>query len=422
MTDRPMSPTIPCPGSRHPDRAAISRRGFLAGMAGAAAVGTQLATARASFGQPGAPGTLVVVFLRGGMDGLSVVVPGDDPYLLAARPSIAVPARTLLPLDRGFGLHPALAPLHELWKQGRFTAVPAVSTPDISRSHFQAQDCLERGGSAAGTSEGWLDRVLDAMEPGTTFRAISAGTTLVRALAGDQAAVALRDVGKFTLGAGEGDRRARTVEALAALYADLDHPLSADAATTLEGLDTAAVVSAIENDPAADYPEGAFAEDLAMIARFIKADVGMRVACVDLGGWDMHANLGTVDSGTMFRSLTELGKSIGAFARDLGDGFDQVNVVIMTEFGRRLEQNANAGTDHGHGAAVLLLGGGLAGGTVHGTWNGLAPDQLDRGDVPGWNDYRDVLAEVVQARLGVGAGAMGTVFPDHRLQPVGTMR
>jgi uncharacterized protein (DUF1501 family) len=400
----------------------VSRRRFLAGVAGAAALGTQLATARASFGDPGATGALVVVFLRGGMDGLSVVVPGDDPHLLAARPDIAVPGRTLLPLDRGFGLHPALAPLHELWKQGRLTAVPAVSTPDISRSHFQAQDCLERGGSSSGAAEGWLDRVLDAMDRGSAFRAVGAGTTLTRALSGDQAAVSLRKVDKFTVYAGDGDRKARTAEALAGLYAGLDHPLSADAAITLEGLDTAAVVSATDYEPAADYPDGAFAEDLAMIAQLIKSDVGMRVACVDLGGWDMHANLGTVDQGAMVKSLTDLGASLGAFAHDLGDRFDQVNVVVMTEFGRRVEQNANAGTDHGHGAAVLLLGGGLAGGTVHGAWNGLAPDQLDQGDVPGWNDYRDVLAEVVSARLGVAAGAMGAIFPGHRPQPVGTMR
>ena len=161
-------------------REGFTRRQVLAGAGkvAVAALGAQLVTARAGFAQGTGTGTLVVLFLRGGVDGLSVVVPADDPHLAAARPRIGVPSSVLLPLDRGFGLHPALAPLHELWKRGELTAVPAVSTPDVSRSHFQAQDCLERGGSSAGAVEGWLDRVLDALGPGTGFRAVGMGSTL----------------------------------------------------------------------------------------------------------------------------------------------------------------------------------------------------------------------------------------------------
>jgi uncharacterized protein (DUF1501 family) len=412
---------------RH-DRSDLWRRGFTrrrflagAGAAGVAALGSQLATARASFGLQGAGGSLVVLFLRGGMDGLSAVVPAGDPHLAAARPGIAVPGGALLPLDRGFGLHPALAPLHDLWNRGLLTAVPAVSTPDISRSHFQAQDCLERGGSSAGAVEGWLDRVLDVMGPGTTFRALTAGTTVSRALAGDQPSMSLRTVDAFKLHAGDADLHARTAQALTTLYTGLDHPMANDVATTLEGLGTAAVLSAVGYEATAAYPEGELGERLSEVARLLKADVGLRVACVDVGGWDMHTNLGTVDGGDMTKSLTSLGEALGAFVADIGDRIDQVNVVVMTEFGRRVEQNANAGADHGHGAAVLLLGGGLAGRTVHGAWQGLAPDLLDQGDVPGWNDYRDVLAEVVTARLGVGTGDLPTVFPGHQARPLGVM-
>jgi uncharacterized protein (DUF1501 family) len=404
----------------------LTRRRLLAGAAatGLATLATPLVTARAAFGDPAATGTLVVVFLRGGMDGLSAVVPADDPHLASVRPGIGVPASTLLPLDRGFGLHPALAPLHELWKAGRFTAVPAVSTPDISRSHFQAQDCLERGGSSAGAVEGWLDRVLDTTEPGAAFQAVTVGPTLARALAGDQGAVALPDVDAFVLHAGgdDADRYAATIRAITALHDGLDHPLAADVATALDGLGTAALVSAAAYQPAAEYPEGDLGHNMAEVARLIKAGIGLRIACVDVGGWDMHVNLGTVDGGAMQRELTTLGGALAAFADDLGDVIDQVTVVAMTEFGRRVEQNANGGTDHGHGATVLLLGGGLAGGTVHGTWQGLAPDVLEQGDVPGWNDYRDLLTEVAGARLGIPAGDMATVFPGHRVQPIGVMR
>lgn len=410
------------------DREGLWRRGFTrrrflagAGAVGVAALGAQTATARASFGVQGASGTLVVVFLRGGLDGLSALVPADDPDLAAARPHIAVPSGALLPLDRGFGLHPALAPLHRLWGRGLFTAVPAVSTPDISRSHFQAQDCLERGGSSAGAAEGWLDRALDVMGPGTTFRAVTVGTTVARALAGDQSAMSLRGVESFRLLAGEGELHERTRQALAALYTGLDHPLATDTAATLDGLAAAALMSATGYEAAATYPDGEFGERMAEVARLVKADVGLRVACVDVGGWDTHIGQGTVDGGAMTDALRSLGDTLGAFTTDIGERIDQVNVVVMTEFGRRVEQNANGGTDHGHGAAALLLGGGLAGGTVHGVWNGLTPDGLDQGDVPGWNDYRDVLADVVTARLGISAGDLPAVFPGHRHRSLGVM-
>jgi uncharacterized protein (DUF1501 family) len=400
----------------------FTRRQFLAGAGMAVAgLGTQLVTTRASFGAPNATGTLVVIFLRGGMDGLSVVVPADDPHLLAARPSIAVPAGALLPLDRGFGLHPALAPLHELWKRGQFTAVPGVSTPDISRSHFQAQDCLERGGSTTGAVEGWLDRVLDALGPGTTFRAIGTGTTMPRSMAGDQPALSLHKLDDFKLGGWDGVH-AKTTQALSALYTGIDHPIASDAATTLTAVDTVKFLTAGSYQPAFPYPNGDFAADLAEVARLVKADLGLRVACIDVGGWDMHANLGSLDGGDMLRTLTEFGSALGAFAADLGDRLSNVTVVAMTEFGRRVEQNANHGTDHGHGAVVLLLGGGLAGGALHGTWQGLAPEVLDQGDVPGLTDYRDLLGEVVSARLGVDAAALASVFPGHQVRPLGITR
>lgn len=406
----------------------LSRRRFLAGMgagaAGVVGVATQLVTVRASFAAGAGTGTLVVVFLRGGLDGLSVIVPADDPHLLAARPGIAVPGAALLPLDRGFGLHPALAPLHELWKQGRFTAVPATSTPDISRSHFQAQDYLERGAPTSGTNGGtggWLDRVLEKLGPGTTFRAVGQGSTLPRSLSGSQPSLSLTNLESFHLAAPE-HLHDKTIVALQALYTGLDHPVAADVTRTIESLETAETLTVADYQPAVAYPETDVAKGLLELAHLVKADVGMRVATIDVDGWDMHTWMGTIDDGAVTRRLTELGQALDAFARDLGDRLDDVTVVVMTEFGRRIEQNANAGTDHGHGAAVLLLGGGLAGGTIHGNWQGLAPEVRDQGDVPGSNDYRDLLGEVVSARLGIGPGNLGTVFPGHEVRPIGVMR
>jgi uncharacterized protein (DUF1501 family) len=391
-----------------------------AGAVGVASLGTQLATTRASFAAQAQEGALVVIFLRGGMDGLSVVVPADDPDLAAARPDIAVPGNALLPLDRGFGLHPALEPLKKYWDGGQLTAVPAVATPDLSRSHFQAQDCLERGGADTGATNGWLDRALEKMGSGTTFRAIGQGTTLPRSLIGEQPAVSLRSVDAFKL-AGPDNLHAKTVEALRTLYTGWEHPLAGDAETALSAVEIMGFLAAPDYQPEATYPEGDFGSGMSEIARMIKGDIGLRLATIDVGGWDMHTNLGKVDQGAMQNHLGELGQGLDAFAEDLGGLFDDVTIVMMSEFGRRIEQNANHGADHGHGGVVLLMGGGLAGKTVHGDWQGLAPETRDQGDVPGLNDYRDVLGEVVSAKLGVSAADLTHVFPDHQVSPLGIM-
>lgn len=406
-------------------RPVVGRRAVLAGSAAAAAgtasgLGPQLFTASAAGAQT-TGGTLIVVFLRGGMDGLSVIVPADDPHLLAARPGIAVRAGSLLPLARGFGLHPALAPLHAYWQTGQFTAVPAVSTPDVSRSHFQAQDCLERGAAQAGVAEGWLDRVLDRLAPSGGFRAVGQGWGLPRSLSGDQASLSLSTVESFKVAVWEGVRT-ETKTALEALYTGFDHPLKVDVDTTLQAVDTAAVVATVDYQPTVAYPDGPFADGLLELARLVKLGVGLRVGCIDVGGWDMHSGLGDVDRGMMKDKLTELAEGLAAFAADLGDHLDDVTVVTVTEFGRRVEQNASGGTDHGHGSAVLLLGSGFVGNTIHGNWQGLAPEVRDQGDVPGSNDVRNVLGDVVMGRLGLSAADMATVFPGHTFAPLGIMR
>lgn len=392
-------------------RHGFTRRRVLRGLGGlgVASLGSQLATTRVAFGAETGP-TLVVVFLRGGLDGLSVVVPRGDPALAEARPAIAVPDRALLPGDDRFGLHPALAPLHPLWTSGRMAAVHAVASPDLSRSHFQAQDCLERG-AATSVSSGWLDRALAALGPGTTFRAVAQGSTLPRSLIGDEEKLVLQGLKQFDL-AGDEQLRDRTVAALSALYTGLDHPVAGHVAATLRALAAARELAQADYQPGAEYPDGGFAEQLRDLARLIKARVGLRVAAIDLGGWDMHTWIGRVDDGGMRRHLADLAAALAAFAADLGPALDEVTLVTMSEFGRRVAENGNAGADHGHGGVMLLLGGGLRGGQVHGAWSGLAPADLVDGDLAGANDYRDVLAELLQRRLGIGDPA--PIFPDHR--------
>ena len=406
----------------------FNRRAFLKGGlgVGVAALGAQLVTSRVSYAAADEPssGTLVVVFLRGGLDGLSMLVPANDPALAKARPHIAVGASALLELDaaRGFGLHPALAPLAPLIKQGRVAAVPAVSTPDLSRSHFQAQDCLERGSSGSLTS-GWLDRVLVASGPGTTFRSVAIGGTTPRSLVGSAGPIAMHDLDSIKLNVPTEDSRA-TVDALRTLYTGIDHPIAKQTKLAIGALGTVAAIRAKQPKAGAPdavtYPKGNFADALKSLSALIKARAGVRVACIDVGGWDTHTGMGTVDSGDMMRHLGDLATALAAFTADLGsDLLDDTTVVTMSEFGRRVAENASGGTDHGHGGAVLVIGGGVRPG-VHGVWKGLAKATTE-GDVPGWNDYRDVLSEVVSKRIPLTRGTMKDVFPKWRASPVGVM-
>ncbi|GAA1766548.1 DUF1501 domain-containing protein [Luedemannella helvata] len=403
-------------------RFGFTRRRVLAGAGavGVAALGSQLVTTRVAFAAPGTDTrTLVVVFLRGGLDGLSVIVPAGDRNYLNARPNIGVQTSRLLDGDGTFGLHPALAPLEPFWKAGTMAAVHAVHNPDASRSHFQAQDCLERGSASQVVRTGWLDRTLGAMGPGTTFRAIAEGDSMPRSLVGTQAKLVLDGVEGFRL-AGPDYLHDKTLNALRTLYTGFEHPVVQQAKVTLSALDEARRLANTPYQPVAPYPPGGFGNQLRDVARLIKAGVGLRVAAIDLGGWDMHTNLGNVDGGDMVNNLRAMANGLAAFATDLGDKLSDVTLVTMSEFGRRVGQNGNAGTDHGHGSLMMMLGGGMAGGKVHGKWPGLAPSALDNGDLAGVNDVRDVLGEMLSRRFNIGD--VKKIFPEHDFTAIGAFR
>jgi uncharacterized protein (DUF1501 family) len=255
------------------------------------------------------------------------------------------------------------------------------------------------------------------MGPGTTFRAIAEGDTTPRSMVGVEPKLVLDGIQRFALSGTSDDNRDRTIAALQSLYTGLDHPAAAFALETVKALDQAHAISQTPYDTKAQYPGGGFSDQLRDVARLIKANVGLRVVTIDLGGWDMHTGIGNVGGGEMRNHLNELAGALAAFATDLGPKLTDVNVVTMSEFGRRASENGNQGCDHGHGGLMLLLGGGLIGSTVHGKWPGLAPDALDQGDLAGPNDYRDVLSELLIRRFEVGD--VSKIFPDHSYMRIG---
>jgi uncharacterized protein (DUF1501 family) len=381
--------------------------------------------------QAGGPGdVLVCIFLRGGMDGISAVVPyGEGSRYYALRPTLAVPepgaASGAIDLDGRFGLHPALAPLKELYDAGLFAAVHAAGSPDPSRSHFDAMHYMELGTPGTKTTAtGWIGRHLQsvAWQNNSPFRAIGMGAMAPESLRGPISPLSIRSIADFHFRGRENELR-RLQESLAALYR-IDAPqgaLEGQARLVFETIDTLRKLDVGSYRPAhgAMYAADEFGLGLQQVAQLVKAQVGLEVACLDLGGWDTHEQQGTLD-GVFNALLGALARGLQAFYTDLADHMAGVTVVVMSEFGRRIAENASRGTDHGHGNVMFLLGGGVNGGQVFSRWPGLAPEALNDGDLAITTDYRDVLAEVVARRLR--NPALGEVFPGYNSTPLDLFR
>ncbi len=364
---------------------------------------------------------LVVIFQRGAADGLNIVVPYREKNYYAMRPSIAVPQNQVLDLDGFFGLHPSLAPFKPLYEQGHLAVVHAAGSPDMSRSHFDAQDYMESGTPGIkSTPDGWLNRALQAedlrrREARTAFRALAFGADVPLTLAGKIPAIALNNVNGFTVG-GRGAAPSPAASAFEAMYGDSgDRIFHAAGDETFEAVKMlrAANPAQYTPGPAVEYPASEFGNNMRQIAQLLKANLGVEAAFTDVQGWDTHHNQGGAE-GQLSNRLRDFSASIAAFWRDLGDSAGNVTLVTMSEFGRTARENGTGGTDHGHANAMFVLGGNVKGGKVYGRWPGLDSDQLNQGrDLALTTDYRQVLGEVVDKTLG--AANLDLVFPGAEL-------
>ena len=402
----------------------IDRRAFLkaGGIAlfSAGAGPAFLARAAAAVTEPGAfrrRKVLVTIFQRGAMDALAAVPPVDDRALRRLRPRLYLGAARsaadgrLQDLGVGFGLHPAFGDLLPMWRDGSLAVVHAVGSPDPTRSHFDAQDYMETGTPGRkGTPDGWLNRVVGELgHDATPFRAVAMTAALPRSLYGDHPALAVTDLRSFKVdlpGSKAGSQAAG--QGFEALYEETSQDLlRATAHETFEAVDTLEQLDVRRYRPArgARYPRSPLGNSLQQIAFLIKSDVGLEVAFAESGGWDTHVRQGT-DQGSFARRATDLSRSIAAFWRDLGGHRDDVVVMTMTEFGRTVAENGSAGTDHGHGSCLFVLGSGVDGGKVHGDFPGLDPGVLYQGrDLPVTTDFRAVFAEVAGRHLGLAPDA-----------------
>ncbi len=369
---------------------------------------------------------LIAIFQRGAVDGLNMLVPFADTEYYKLRPSIGIaqPGSDggAVDLDGFFGLHPRMAPVKPLYDQGLLAAIHACGSPDSTRSHFDAQDYMESATPGVkSTRDGWLNRYLQAINSSTPLQGVAVTRQTPRTMQGRAATLSFPGVDEFavrdTMGSARAiqDSYARTNDSL----------LNASAREAFEAMAVLQKATAGSYQPAngADYPRSPFGRALQEIARIAKANVGLEVAFAESTGWDTHVGQGAAD-GQLAGRLDDLARGIAALTRDLGDRMGETVIMTMSEFGRAAAQNGNGGTDHGHGNAMMLIGGPVKGGHVYGNWPGLRPEQrYESRDLAVTTDFRNVFAEVVTAHLGAAPASLPRILPGFTPgKPLGVIR
>ncbi len=407
---------------------ALSRRSLLqsaAAVGGAMAV-TQMfgdAMMQATFAGARGGNTLVVISLRGGIDGLGVVVPHGDPGYYKARPNTAVPASSLVCADSMFGLHPSMAPLQPLWASGELAAVQATGLAVPNRSHFAAIEQVEDAAPGSSTRSGWINRMIGLSGTHGSLDAVQLGMNFpTTALLGDHpvlATKALKDLQIPDLNGRETER----YRSLQTAWSSAGGPLARGASEAVSISKGAGAQLKAMPETGVAYPTDwyatPFAEPLKNAAKLIRADVGTDVIAIDAGNWDLHTDYGKIDWGPMRNNVSGLAQSLAAFMNDLGSLRSRVTVVTISEFGRRVAENGNRGFDHGWGNMMLVAGAGVKGGRYYGSWPGLEAGSLTDGDLKVTTDYRNVLGEVVGKRFP--ERSVPETFPGLTLAPVGLM-
>lgn len=402
----------------------MNRRKLLKALAGGAVLipFSRGAWALTALAQAQAPRKrLVVVMLRGAVDGLSVVVPYADKDYYAMRPSIAIPAPGAaggaLDLDGHFGLHPALAPLLPLWQAHKLAFVHAAGSPDPTRSHFDAQDYMESGTPGVkNTQDGWMNRLLGGLQQQRgALDAVSFGPVLPRIFSGANA-VANVPLGRAAAQATAMDRPEINT-AFDRMYASngaLGQAYQEGRRSRQQILSDLSDADAAEMQQAnngAPLPQG-YAQDTTQLATLFKRTPELQLAFMQLGGWDTHVNQGAGD-GQLANHLKPLAEGLALLATQLGPDLDNTVVVVMSEFGRTAHENGNKGTDHGHGNLMWVLGGPVAGGKVYGDWPGLSAAALHEGrDLAVTTDFRTVLARICEQHLRLSDDRLDAVFPE----------
>jgi uncharacterized protein (DUF1501 family) len=409
----------------------LSRRRLLQGMAASSAVAVSTsmfgdAFRQTAFGATTGGNVLVVVSLRGGIDGLGMVVPHGDPAYYTARPTIAVPKASLVAQDTFFGLHPSMKPVEWLWGSGELAAVHATGLAVPNRSHFSAMEEVEDADTGSVVRRGWVNRMIGLDARNDPNEAVHlTGSVVPTMMSGSAPVMAADGLDQISLvGSDRNEWGARRRSQLDTVWAGgADVRLFDAYRSAARTVDLLAPAAATTYTPDVTYPRAWPASDLSDAlkdtARLIKADVGTDVVSIDFGSWDMHSDYGTTEWGDMQSMIGGFAGVLDAFMRDLGALRRRVTVVTISEFGRRIRENGNRGLDHGWGNMMLVAGGGVKGGRYYGRWPGLGDGRHVDDDLQVTTDYRNVFGEIVTRRFP--DRSIATVFPGLSYSPLGMM-
>ena len=426
----------------------MKRRNFIKGM-----LGTGLVTAGScvfrvpliSSAQATAAGspTLVVIFQRGGCDGLNTVVPYGDNDYYNLRPTIAIPAPgggafPALDLDGFFGLHPSMASLSSLFNQQKVAVLPTVHYPSPSRSHFDSQHFIESGISRENLGnadlnnlDGWLNRHLQVSGNTAPLQAVGFGNNLAQSLRGGVPIQSFSSINSFNLGLQAAEQQDLISDVLP-LYEELPSPQSSYrelvqqfGKTLFSNLDAVSSINTAAYAPenGASYPSGGYGQSLREASQMIKdPGVDLQVVAINAGGYDTHSDQGAGEpAGRLSKHLEEFSDGIAALVTDLGNKMDDVVIVTMTEFGRTAKENGSHGTDHGNAASWFVIGNNIQGGVyLNGGWPGLAADNLMNGRyLASTVDYRDIYGDILLNHLGQSEADFATLLPGHSYNSLG---
>ena len=366
--------------------------------------------------QSSQPQRLVVIFLRGAIEGLNVVVPHQEADYYQSRPTVAIPypqeKNGVIDLDGFFGLHPKLKDLLPFWEQKRLAFIHASGLPLTERSHFQAQDYMENGTPGIkSTADGWMNRLLAELPQKRPIHALNVGRTTPYILKGSMEIATLRP-GKNSTAPIVTDRTDIS-RAFGSLYSGKDDLSKA----YQNGSKSRMAVLAELNQEMMSSSRGAnnvnaFVDDAAEVARLMVGNTRTQLAFMEVGGWDTHINQNSIHNNL----LPNLGRGLATLVKGLEPIYSDTTIVVMSEFGRTVKENGNKGTDHGHGNVMWLLGGKVRGKKVYGEWRGLQESALhENRDLPVATDFRQPIASVLQNRLGLNDNSLGRVFPEYKL-------
>ena len=368
------------------------------------------------------PDVVVTLVLRGGFDSLSAVVPTDENLMRKVRGEIFIPNSSLLPLDREFGLHPALKKFLPLWEAKELAIVNTVGAPTHSRSHFdEISDVAYAAYGEKDKRSGWIARFLDVAGSGSVVQSVGIGSTTRQLIGGKAAPVNVDSINNFKLDSIFGYKAEDLAGFIDETHGRWTNVWATQAKSTIQALDQIAMASAQRSS--VTYPNTGTGQRFKDVAALLKAGIGVRAVDIEFqGDWDMHANMGTLDDGWLTSYLADLAGSISSFREDLGVLWSRVTVVTVTEFGRRVSQNQSSGTDHGWGSSTFVAGGGVNGGKIHGKFPGLDDKQLKDGDLVVTADYRSLLTEILTRRAGITAEGASQVFPNFRPEVLSVMK